>query len=322
MDDLTYLFKMANMNEAVISNEEKPIVGTQALATCFGLLLYDENNKTALVAHLSTDWQSTLMKLLSLIDFEKENHNYILSRSPLRRFEGIETKESVKIVPINYEKCGRDIIEILEEIRNENETVQPDDIAIIFLENTKENYELADILEILIKDRFNWEINKGYETKEKTKNCLFVSNKNNVKGLEFPFVICIIRNSLQSDLQMRNSLYMMLTRSFLKSYFLLPETDTNIKKYQEELKKINDTGVLKVKEPTEEEKEELMKTVINYNANSINKSAREIAEEIMDKYEIPVNKRNVLHNVVSTILKDNYSPERIEDVIVQNYNFL
>ena len=46
MDDLTYLFKMANMNEAVISNEEKPIVGTQALATCFGLLLYDENNKT------------------------------------------------------------------------------------------------------------------------------------------------------------------------------------------------------------------------------------------------------------------------------------
>lgn len=255
-------------------------------------------------------------------NIEKENYDYILSRSPLRRFEGIETKESVKIVPINYAKCGRDIIEILDEIRNENETVQPDDIAIIFLENTKENYELADILEILIKDKFNWEINKGYETKEKTKNCLFVSNKNNVKGLEFPFVICIIRNSLQSDLQMRNSLYMMLTRSFLKSYFLLPETDTNIKKYQEELKKINDTGVLKVKEPTEEEKEELIKTVINYNANSINKSAREIAEEIMDKYEIPVNKRNVLHNVVSTILKDNYSPERIEDVIVQNYNFL
>lgn len=74
MDDLTYLFKMASMNEAVISTEDKPIVGTQALATCFGLLLYDENNKTALVAHLSTDWQSTLMKLLALIDYEKENN--------------------------------------------------------------------------------------------------------------------------------------------------------------------------------------------------------------------------------------------------------
>ena len=73
-NDLTYLLKLAEMDDAVISTEENPIVGTQGLATCFGLLLYDENTKTTIAAHLSTDWQVTLMKLLTLIDFNKQNN--------------------------------------------------------------------------------------------------------------------------------------------------------------------------------------------------------------------------------------------------------
>ena len=255
-------------------------------------------------------------------NIKKDDGNYILSRNPIRRFEGIDTEESTNIIPIYNKKYENSIMDTLEEICNQNPTVKPDDIAIIFLENTAENYELADTLQILVNQKFGWQINKGYESKEKLENCLFVSNKNNVKGLEFPFVICIIRTPIQTDLQVRNSLYMMLTRSFLKSYFMLPGEDINISKYKNELDKINKTGVLVVKEPSEKEKEELRKTIINYNSNNINKSARDVAEEIMDELKVPLNKRNKLHHIISEILKDNYKPEQIEDIILKNIDFL
>lgn len=254
---------------------------------------------------------------------ERENGDCILSREPLRRFEDIETKESVRIIPTSVEKYKENIISILEEIRRNNSTVQPDDIAIIFAENRNENYELADELQYLIDEMFNWKVNIGYETKEKMQGCLFVSNRNNVKGLEFPFVICVARDSLGQDLQTRNSIYMMLTRSFLNSYFIIPDTEQNIEKYKSEVEKINKTGVLRVKEPSEEEKEELRKTIIN--CNNINKSARDMADEAMDKLNIPTKSpiRQKLHTIVNLMIKDNnYNAEMIRTIVNQNYNCL
>ena len=92
----------------------------------------------------------------------------------------------------------------------------------MFLENINENYKLANELQAAVGEKFGWDINIGYETKEKRKGAVFVSNKNNVKGLEFPFVICLMQNPLDEDLQNRNSIYMMLTRSFITSYFIIP----------------------------------------------------------------------------------------------------
>lgn len=59
--------------------------------------------------------------------------------------------------------------------------------------------------------------------KLKKKDTLFISNRNNVKGLEFPFVICFMQGKLTDNLQTRNSIYMMLTRSFITSYFIVPD---------------------------------------------------------------------------------------------------
>lgn len=121
----------------------------------------------------------------------------------------------------------------IDNIRACNPTVLPDDIGIIFMENIDANFKLASNLQSMIKEKYNWTVNIGYETKEKKKGTLFVSNRNNVKGLEFPFVICIMQNALTNDFSIRNSIYMMLTRSFLsqlitqRGYCQLDDVVTN-----------------------------------------------------------------------------------------------
>ncbi len=72
-EENTKLLNLVGMNEAGITTEEKPIIGTQALATCFGVLLYERNKKVALVAHLSVNFIPTLINLLDLINFSQEN---------------------------------------------------------------------------------------------------------------------------------------------------------------------------------------------------------------------------------------------------------
>lgn len=64
-------------------------------------------------------------------------------------------------------------------------------------------FKLASNLQSLIKEKYNQTVNIGYETKEKKKGTLFISNRNNVKGLEFPFVICIMQNVLTNDFSVR-----------------------------------------------------------------------------------------------------------------------
>ena len=66
-ENLTRKLKLVNMKEVDISTLEKPIIGTQALATCMGVLLYNEEHKKAIVAHSSSDWKSIAHQTLSLV---------------------------------------------------------------------------------------------------------------------------------------------------------------------------------------------------------------------------------------------------------------
>ena len=56
---------------------------------------------------------------------------------------------------------------------------------------------------------------------------MLVSNRNNVKGLEYPFVICLTKG-ITDNYVYRNALYTMLTRSFLQTIFLVQEGDNGI----------------------------------------------------------------------------------------------
>lgn len=250
---------------------------------------------------------------------EKDRGNYNLSRKPLRRFEDLNEKgiESIKLISADQEEYIDKIISILDEIVQNNPTVKPEDIGIIFLENINVNYQLSNKLEILINRKFGWTVNIGYETKKKVENTLFISNRNNVKGLEFPFVICITQSKLRRDLQQRNSIYMMLTRSFITTYFILPKTNgAIIEDLQKGINEINNTGYLVIEEPSIEEKEQLRNAIIN--KYKINQSHYDYVEEIMDEINIAKEKREKLHKMIEILSRDEFDRDKIRELIQVN----
>lgn len=250
---------------------------------------------------------------------DKEDGYYNLSRKPLRRFKDLDSKDldSIKIIPSEHSDYSTKIINIIEHIVDENPTVKPDDIGIIFLENINTNYQLANYLEVLINQKFGWDVNIGYETKNKLKNSLFISNRNNVKGLEFPFVICIAQNRLSLNLQQRNSIYMMITRSFLSTYLIMPDEDRELIKVLEDgINNINETGILSVSEPTDDEKEKLRNAIIN--KRKVNKSTYELSEQIMDEMNIDKDKREILHKMLQAVNTGTFDEERVRELINVN----
>lgn len=254
---------------------------------------------------------------------DKKNGKYNLSRKPLRRFEDLEKSslESIKLVESDRKNYSKKIIDIIEDIIDKNPTVKPDDIGIIFLENIDINYRLCTQLEILIKEKFDWDVNIGYETKERMENTLFISNKNNVKGLEFPFVICITQNKLPLNLQSRNSIYMMLTRSFLTTYFIVSDENSDIiDLLKEGINTINEKGMLVINEPSEDEKERLRNAIINN--NMVNQSPYDFIESIMDEMKIEMKYREKLHKIIEITNPDLYDKYRIKKIIENNIDLM
>ncbi|WP_201565912.1 DEAD/DEAH box helicase [Psychrobacter immobilis] len=225
-----------------------------------------------------------------------EGSNYYLSREPLKRFEDLDDDfESIRIVEFETSIPNK-IIDIISEIISENKTVKPDDIGIIFLDNSRSIYDNADILELEIQNNFKWEVNKAYESKEKEDGKVLISNRNNVKGLEFPFVICIT-NRISDGSSYRNSLYTMLTRSFIKSYFLVKggERSGLTDKMTEGLQYIIDHKEMLIHEPTDDEKINIQ-TRFNYIKQR--KSHYDVMMDIFDELSIEIKYRNKLLDMV------------------------
>ena len=245
-------------------------------------------------------------------DIKREKgEKYIeLYRKPLKRFEDIDMSKSdgVTIISSEKDKYLNTVLNTIEKIRENNPTVLPDDIGIIFMENSNDNFELASKLQLLIREKYNWKVNIGYETKEKVEGTLFISNRNNVKGLEFPFVICIMQDALTYDYSIRNSIYMMLTRSFLTSYLILPDTAKNINLLEEGIEFVNRKGFLKVEEPSDDEKRNLANAIIN--RGNLHKSLFQKAEEIMDEMGV-VDKehRDMIHQLIRVRFKNKENDE-------------
>lgn len=254
---------------------------------------------------------------------ERDNETFNLNRKPLRRFEDVKAAgtESIKLVATENDKYADEIINILNEIVDNNKTVTPNDIGIIFLENIQLNYDLANNLQVQIKQKFGWNVNIGYETKSKQKDTLFVSNRNNVKGLEFPFVICITQTLLNYNLQNRNSIYMMLTRSFLTTYFIISNNNGQlINTLKNGIDNINKTECLSISEPTPKEKEALRNAIID--RNRIAKSQYDLVEDIMDKCNIYKDHRKKLHAMIEVMFKDNFDENKVYDFIQATYSLM
>lgn len=187
---------------------------------------------------------------------EVKNHYFTLSREPLRRFEDVDDYESLSI---NTAKdLGKGIVALINKLKQEYNTLIPNDIGIILIDDDSYIYDLALRISNEVKCQLNWDTNLAYETKQVQKGKLLISNRNNVKGLEFPFVVCYTRKILSLS-SYRNVIYTMLTRSFLKSYLVLPSKDGSglTDEILQGAKDIMREKRMTIMEPSEDEKKDI-----------------------------------------------------------------
>lgn len=257
-------------------------------------------------------------------EVEKVENSYTLTRNPLRRFEDIDSEKENTVEIFSLKKDDKileyslKIFDIIENIKEKFPTVLPDDIAVIFLEDSKYNYALMDTVAEILNEVIGWKSNKGYETKKKIENTIFISNKNNIKGLEFPFIICVSTDPINSDLILRNALYMIITRSFLKTYFLFSDKNTDEFKNSLKLglKNINE-GKIKVEIPTEEEQKKIRNNIKMLQESSKKSLDQKIDDEIkkLDLKKQDVKKLKELLYVKIDNDNNIFDEERIKELI-------
>jgi superfamily I DNA and RNA helicase len=231
---------------------------------------------------------------------------YRLTREPLRRFEDIDNNiPSVIVDSVDgsfWQSVGPGIINSIKALAVEHPTLSPDDVGVILLDAGNTSYSLADQLEVLIRRELGWTVNKAYETKRRQKGQLFVSNRNNVKGLEFPFVICV-SEQITSGYKYRNALYMTLTRSFIQSRLIVSSLYNSaiLTPVLDGLKRINEEGCIEVAPPNEVEKSRI-KTTIRVTASSM--PFFDVVEKVFDEMGVIPIFRQPLFDAIKLIGED------------------
>ena len=222
---------------------------TLMFAHALGLGLFEEKKLRWLK---EADWQACGYT------YSEKNGLIKLSREPVRRFLDIDEKyKSVEISSFNVDDVAVKVLAIINKIKNECEDVTMNDICIILLDDNDYTYTWANLIENKINVELGWTINKAYESKHTIKDTLLISNRNNVKGLEYPFVICVTKG-LVGSAHYRNSIYTMLTRSFLKSYLLISDNQlSNCKVLEKKFEEIDSTDCLVLRKPSDKELREI-----------------------------------------------------------------
>lgn len=186
--------------------------------------------------------------------YEEKGNTINLRRIPVKRFQDVDDNYlSVDIQSFSMISVATSVLNIIREIKNDNLDVTENDICIILLDSEDYSYTWANQIESEISKELGWEVNKAYESKIISKDQLLLSNRNNVKGLEYPFVICVTKG-LTHSVSDRNALYTMLTRSFIKSYLLISDLQgNNVELLRNKYKQIYETDQLFLNKPTENE---------------------------------------------------------------------
>ncbi|MDL2399713.1 DEAD/DEAH box helicase [Rhizobium mayense] len=250
---------------------------------------------------------------------------YRLKREPLRRFEDIEKEniDCVEIISSSGEfisSAANAIVDTVRRISHENPTLTADDVGIILLDNNNRTYALADMLEQMVPRATGWTVNKAHETKQKINGQLFVSNRNNVKGLEFPFVICVTEQ-IGRSYAYRNALYMTITRSFIKSFLIISDAlnATVLANLRQGLRGINELGYIEVQPPTEAEKERIRTTIKHSNANE---SFYDFVQKVFDDLNVLPLFRSRLLEVVKKTVGEDFDRDNVYRVAEFNYKMM
>jgi superfamily I DNA and RNA helicase len=242
-----------------------------------------------------------------------------LSREPIRRFENLKTDEFESVI-IEESTNTKNVIKIINDLKKKHEDLKPDDIAIILLEENRQNlYDYIDKLCYLIEKQLNWNVNRAYENKNKIANSVYISNPNNVKGLEFPFVICITA-SIKNTYKYRNILYTMLTRSFIQSYLLVSE-DNWLGSNKDGLRIINKKNYIQTVEPTEKEKREIESKLTKFIQSTANISYEDFIDNIFNELNIEKKYRYKFINALMTTDFEKFDKPKTIKFIKANIEF-
>lgn len=252
---------------------------------------------------------------------QKNGNKLTLSREPIRRFDGEdENYESVLLCESSADRFSKDICNLIKNIQTEtNNRVQPDDIAVIFIDDDKNIYNRANRLDIDIQLSLGWEVNKAYESKAKEQNRLFISNRFNSKGLEFPYVFCVTEG-IKDAYQDRNSLYTMLTRSFIKSYLIICNENAAISEsIRNGWAQIKSEHRMTIDIPTKKEQEEIE---IQFTEAKKSLSLRESVELFAKANNLSSDDKERLITIMTNSVLDSYDEDQINETIKTAANLL
>jgi superfamily I DNA and RNA helicase len=251
--------------------------------------------------------------------YVESDNRAVLTRDLLRRFEDI---------PIDYKSTSVHIltdgvsitdhlISIIESLIETHPSLQPGDIAVIFLDKDSYIYDIITDLKIRINARFGWDVNVSFETKRREPDQFFISNINNAKGLEFPFVFCFCRDIVRQP-SFRNALYTMMARSFLESHLILSPraNEAVVQSLNEGLEYLTTNNSLNVRVPPEDEIENQKEFIVL--------DAQVSMEEYVRQYcaERGATARHVakLISRIKTMIKDSdYDEEYLDSLLEIEY---
>lgn len=215
-------------------------------------------------------------------NYAERDGKAIISRDPLRRFEDIpEDYRSTSLHVVSRNTSIADsIIQVIQSIIDNNETVTPGDIAVLFLDKSNYIYDEIPRLTHKIFDYFQWHTNVSHQSKTTDSSKVFISNINNAKGLEFPFVICFAMD-LHRGTYFRNGLYTMMARSFLESHLVVSDLTDKvlIADLSAGIECMNQNGYMILRIPTKAEVESQNALLVWKESQSIEDKVKEFCEE-------------------------------------------
>lgn len=239
-----------------------------------------------------------------------------LRRNPIKRFEGFDPNVSLEIYNDTQISKVKSIIQGLIET---NPDIKPGDIAIILVDDSRNIYEYMDVLCYTINKAFGYQVVRGYEAKSATEDAVYITNTNNVKGLEFPYVICITQK-IKNTYRYRNSLYTMLTRSFIKSFLLVTDA-TLLQTLKDGYQYINDNRCVRTKIPTEEQKKAIERQIVEVKSEQ-NESAQEILEAVFEELKIyDIKRRTNLARALDMANFDKFDVDLVRRFVETNLSF-
>lgn len=254
---------------------------------------------------------------------EKQENTWILYRNPLRRFEDLEDIESVIVKNIKQDGWEikqngvkdniQELIDILRDIREKNPTVKAGDIAIVFVGKDLYSDNIDQNIKIAIETEFQadeWFVNLAHRSKEKNLDQILLTNENNIKGLEFPFVIVVSCGKITDDLILRNKLYMTITRSMMQTYLLLEDQEkTDI--FQEGFRQIDDDACIKTQAPDEQNMDKINARVKQFNAR-FKDDWRSIVGKLCNQYGLRNDQKKALLELLRSANKDLSDSKEVE----------